>query len=387
MSIASQSPIFTVGLDVHKDSVTAAVFQDRDPEPLRVDRLPYDLKKIRRYFQRLQADGSVRACYEASGAGYVLQRTLTEWGVTCDLAAPSLIPRRAGDHRKTDRRDAIKLARDYRDDRLVLIHIPTEADEEVRDLVRCRETFQREIVKSRHYILKFMRRRGFVYREGTHWTQRHLNWIRQVLSPTEPASLTAYDRAALGEYLALLEFKLQRRDALDHQIEELALTPRYKPVVDRVGCFRGFKTHAAMVLATELGDVRRFESPRQLMAYVGLVPREHTSGDRQRLGGITKAGNTRVRHILIQAAWHYRNRPKVGIALRRRQQGQDPTVIAHAWKCQHRLYTLYHRLAARKPNQVAATAVAREMVGFLWAVLKDIDVTQLQRDQEAAHAA
>lgn len=387
MSISSQAPIFTVGLDVHKDSVTAAVFQDRDPEPLRVDRLPYDLKKIRRFFQRLQAEGSVCACYEASGAGYVLQRTLTEWGVVCDLAAPSLIPRRAGDHHKTDRRDAIKLARDYRDDRLVLIHIPTEADEEVRDLVRCRETFQREIVKSRHYILKFMRRRGFVYREGTHWTQRHLNWIRQVLSPTEPASLTPYDRTVLGEYLALLEFKLQRRDELDRQIEKLALTPRYKPVVDRLGCFRGFKTHAAMVIATELGDLRRFESPRQLMAYVGLVPGEHSSGDRRRLGSITKAGNTRVRHILIQAAWHYRNRPKVGIALRRRQQGQDPSVIAHAWKCQHRLYTLYHRLAARKPNQVAATAVAREMVGFLWAVLKDIDITQLQRDQEAAHAA
>jgi len=387
MSISSQAPIFTVGLDVHKDSVTAAVFRDRDPEPLRVDRLPYDLKKIRRYFQRLQADGSVRACYEASGAGYVLQRTLTEWGVVCDLAAPSLIPRRAGDHRKTDRRDAIKLARDYRDDRLVLIHIPTEADEEVRDLVRCRETFQREIVKSRHYILKFMRRRGLVYREGTHWTQRHLNWIRQVLAPSEPASLSEHDRIVLGEYLALLEYKLQRRDDLDRQIEELALTPRYKPVVERLGCFRGFKTHAAMVIATELGDVRRFESPRQLMAYVGLVPREHTSGDRQRLGGITKAGNTRVRHILIQAAWHYRNQPKVGIALRRRQQGQDSAVIAHAWKCQHRLYRLYHRLAARKPNQVAATAVAREMVGFLWAVLKDLDVSQLQREQEAAHAA
>ena len=129
-----------VGLDVHKESVTAAVFRDRDAEPMRVDRLPYDLKKIRRYFQRLQAEGTVRACYEASGAGYVLQRSLAEWGVAGELAAPSLIPRRAGEHRKTDRRDAIKIARDFRDDRLVLIHIPTEEDERVRDLVRCRGT-------------------------------------------------------------------------------------------------------------------------------------------------------------------------------------------------------------------------------------------------------
>ena len=172
------TPNFYVGLDVHKDTVTIAVFRNRDPEPMRVDRLPNEHKRLRRYFQRLEAEGPVRACYEASGAGYVLQRALIEWGIECELAAPSLIPRRPGEHRKTDRRDAIKIGRDFRDDRLVLIHIPTEADERVRDLVRCRETFQREIVKSRHYILKFLRRRGFIYRDGTHWTQRHMNWIR-----------------------------------------------------------------------------------------------------------------------------------------------------------------------------------------------------------------
>ncbi len=372
---------FWVGLDVHKDSITAAVFRNRDPEPLRVDRLPYDLRKIRRYFQRLQAEGNVRACYEASGAGYVLQRSLAEWDVECHLAAPSLIPRRAGEHRKTDRRDAIKIARDFRDDRLVLIQIPTEDDERVRDLVRCRETFQREIVKSRHYILKFMRRRGFIYREGDHWTLRHMNWVRQVLAP---GTLADEDHVVLSEYLALLEYKLQRRDELDPRIEALALTPRYKPLVDRICCFRGFKTHAAMVLATELGDVRRFESPRQLMAYVGLVPSEHSSGDRRRLGAITKAGNARVRHILIQSAWHSRKRPAVGAPLRRRQRGQDPDVIRHAWKCQHRLYTLFHRLAVKKPRQVAATAVAREMVGFLWAVMRDVDVSRLQEVNAAA---
>jgi len=269
----------------------------------------------------------------------------------------------------------------------VLIHVPTETDERVRDLVRCRETFQREILKSRHYILKFLRRRGFIYREGTHWTTRHMNWIRQVL---QPETLADDDRTVLAEYFALLEYKLQRRDDLDRRIEELALTPRYKPVVDRIACFRGFKAHAAMVLATELGDVRRFDSPRKLMAYLGLVPGEHSSGERRRLGAITKAGNSRVRHVLIQAAWCYRRRPTVGAALKRRQERQDPAVIAHAWKCQHRLYKLFHRLASRKPNQVAATAVARELVGFLWAVIKDIDFAELSHDPstpEDAHAA
>jgi transposase len=370
--------MFSVGLDVHKDSVTIAVFRNREPEPMRVDRLPNDHKKLRRYFERLAAEGSARACYEASGAGYVLQRALADWGVPCELAAPSLIPTRPGEHRKTDRRDAIKIARDFRDDRLVLIHIPTEDDERVRDLVRCRETFQREIVKSRHYILKFLRRRGFVYREGTHWTTRHLNWIRQVL---QPDVLAEEDRVVLAEYFALLEYKLQRRDELDRRIEALALTPRYKPVVDRIACFRGFKTQAAMVLATELGDVRRFQSPRQLMAYLGLVPGEHSSGDRRRLGAITKAGNARVRHVLIQAAWHYRRRPAVGAALRRRQEGQDPSVLAHAWKCQHRLYKVFHRLAAKKPKQLAATALAREMVGFLWATLNELDIAALQHSE------
>ena len=233
----------------------------------------------------------VQACYEASGAGYVLQRSLHEWDVECHLAAPSLIARRAGEHRKTDRRDAIKIARDFRDNRLVLMHVPTEQDERVRDLVRCRECFQREIVKSRHYILKFMRRRGLVSRDGENWTVRHLNWIRQILVP---GTLADEDLVVLSEYLALLEYKLQRRDELDQRIGALALTPRYKPVVDRICCFRGFKTQAAMVIATELGDLRRFDNPRQLMAYVGLVPSEHSSGDRRRMGAITKAGNARV---------------------------------------------------------------------------------------------
>ena len=201
-----------------------------------------------------------------------------------------------------------------------------------------------------------------------------------------PVKLPEEDRVVLGEYLALLEYKLQRRDDLDRRIEALALTTRYETVVDRIGCFRGFKTQAAMVLAIELGDLRRFESPRQLMAYVDLVPSEHSSGNRRRFGAITKAGNARLRHVLIQAAWHYRKRPAVGPSLRRRQSGQDPAVIAHAWKCQHRLYKLFHRLAAKKPKQVAATAVAREMVGFLWAVLHDLEISELAT-QEVTCAA
>jgi len=357
-----------LGLDVHKDSVTIAVFVHHASEPERVDRLPNDLPKLRRYFQRLASRGTLNACYEASGAGYVLQRHMTAWGYRCELAAPSLIPTRPGEHRKHDKRDAIQLGRLYRAGELTLIHIPTEAEEQVRDLVRCRETFQREILKSRHYILKFLRRRGFVFRGGTNWTHRHFVWIRQLL---QPGVLSAEDRLVLSEYLALLEYKIARRDELDRQVESYALRPLYKPLVDRLRCFRGLDTHGAMVLATEVVDFRRFDNPRKLMAYFGLVPSEHSSGDRRRQGAITKAGNARCRHVLVQAAWSYRHRPNQSVALTRRQTGQDPAVITHAWKAQHRLHKLFHRVHQRRPHQVAVVAAARELVGFLWAVLQD----------------
>jgi transposase len=242
------TPILYLGLDVHKDSVTVAVFAAGDREPRLLEKLPYDLRRIRRLLQRLSKNGEqIRACCEASGAGYVLQRQLTAWGYHCDLCAPSLIPTRPGERRKHDKRDASQLGKHYRDGNLVLIRIPDEAQERVRDLVRCRETFQREILKSRHYILKFLRRRGFVYRDGTNWSQKHFEWIRHLLAQDQ---VEAEDQVVLSEYLALLEYKLDRREELDRRIEELALTPAYKPVVDRLRCFRGIETHSAMVLAT-----------------------------------------------------------------------------------------------------------------------------------------
>ncbi len=362
--------ILYVGLDVHKDSITAAVFGPAGNEPLRLEKLPNDTHRIRRFFERLAKDGAqIRSCYEASAAGYVLHRLLTSWGIHCEVIAPSLIPTCAGEKRKHDKRDAIQLGRLYRAGELVAVRIPSEAEERVRDLVRCRETFQKEILQSRHYILKFLRRRGFIYREGSHWTQRHFEWLRNLLHRNE---LAAEDHLVFSEYMSLLEYKLSRREELDRQIEEIALRPFYKPVVDRLKCFRGIETHAAVVLATEIGDWRRFESPRQLMAYLGLVPSEDSSGDRRRQGRITKSGNSHCRHVLVQAAWSYRRPPTRSAPLKRRQQGQDVQVIAHAWKAQQRLYKLFHGIASRKAPQIAAVAVARELVGFLWAVLQEV---------------
>ncbi|MHB1068390.1 MAG: IS110 family RNA-guided transposase [Gemmatimonadaceae bacterium] len=366
----SSATTIYLGLDVHKESVTIAVLPSGALAPTRVDTLPNDLAKRRRFCERQAGAGTVRACYEASGAGYVIQRAMTAWGVHCDVIAPSLIPTKPGQQRKHDSYDAVQLARLYRAGELTVVRIPTEAEERVRDVVRCRETLQREVLRSRHYILKFLARRGFVYREGTPWRQAHYNWLRRLAAESSP--LAAEDRQVFGEYLGLLEYKLSRRDALDEQIEALAFTPALATAVATLQCFRGIQQRAAMVLATEISDWQRFGSPRQLMAYLGLVPREHSSGDRERRGSITKAGNTHCRHVLVQAAWAYRFQPKIGVALKARQRGQSPVVIAHAWKAQHRLHTFYQRLAFRRRPQIAVVAVARELVGFLWAVMRDV---------------
>ena len=369
-----------VGMDVHKDSVMIAVLPEGAPEPTLVKRLSHDPRRLRRMLDRLGREHEVHACYEASGAGYVLERKIRSWGHACEIVAPSLIPRRPGERRKHDRKDAEELARLYRAGELVAIRVPTEREERVRDLVRCRETFQRQSLQSRHHILKFLARRGLVYREGQNWTVKHFAWLRAI---QRDEVLETEDQVVFGEYLAMLEYKLDRRDELDRRIEALALEPSYKEAVGRLCCLKGISTHAAMVLATEIGDFRRFERPGQLMAYVGLVPSEHSSGGTRRQGSITKAGNSRVRHVLVQAAWTYRFPPRRGVVLKRRQEGQPPDAVAHSWKAQHRLHKVFHRLAGRKTSQIAAVAVARELAGFVWALMQESAV-EIEAGRRAA---
>jgi transposase len=361
-------------MDVHKDSITIAVLPGVAKTATRLERLPNDLPKLKRWLDRVARDGEVRACYEASGAGYVLHRAMQAWGYACEVIAPSLIPKRPGVQRKHDKRDATDLARFYRAGELTAVRIPSEADERVRDVVRCRETFQREILKSRHYILKFLARRGFVFREGTNWCTPHLKWLQHLTTDGSPLAL--HDRLVFREYHALLMYKLQRRDELDRQIETLAVLPALAPMVSRLQCFRGISLHSAMVLATEIVDWRRFERPAQLACYLGLISREDSSGDRTRLGSITKAGNCHCRHVLVQAAWSYRHRPQTSVDLTRRQRGQPPAVITHAWKAQQRLHQRFQYLVERKRPQIAVVAVARELVGFLWAVMQDVALAE-----------
>ena len=373
----SARSIIYVGMDVHKDSITVAVLPRGAKLPSRVDRIPNEQSKLRRYLERLADDASVelRACYEASGAGYVIQRWLQSWGHACDVIAPSLIPKKPGVQRKYDKRDAADLARLYRSGELTPIRIPSEAEERVRDVVRCRETIQREVVRSRHYILKFLTRRGLYFRDGAHWKTPHLRWLQSLTAEGSP--LQPEDRLVFCEYWSLLQYKLSRRDELDRKIEEFALLPHLAPAVGRLQCFRGLSLLGSMILATEIGDWRRFERPSQLAAYLGLIPKEDSSGNREHKGSITKAGNAHCRRILVEAAWHYHHRPNLSDAIRRRQVGQPAQVVAHAWKAQQRLHKRFNHLNYRKRRpQIAVVGVARELVGFLWAVMQDVQLPQ-----------
>lgn len=354
---------FWVGIDLHQESVTIAVLRDGAQECESLDTLSSDLTKLRRYFTKLRTRGEVRACYEASGCGYVLQRALTSLGVHCEVIAPSLIPVRSGDRRKTDRRDAVKLARYYRSGELVPIRVPDAAQERVRALVRCRETLTREILRSRHYVLKLLQARGVRYGQGQHWTRAHWRWLREVRLEDE-------DQTTLATYVALLDFKIEQRGLLDARIAAIAQEPAYREPVAVLRCLRGIDTLSAMTIVTEIGDVRRFASPRQLMGYLGLTVSEYSSGESERRGGITKAGNSRCRRVLVEASWHYRHPPAMSAALRERQAGQPPDVVAHAWRAQRRLHGRFVRLSVRMPQPRVVVAIARELVGFVWALLR-----------------
>ena len=359
----AQSTLF-VGMDVHQDSVTVSLLPEEAGGPEDTRTLPHDLAKIRKYFGRLSKRGPVRACYEASGCGYVLQRALARQGIACEVIAPSLIPQRAGDRRKTDRRDAVKLARLYRAGELTPIRIPDEAQEQVRSLVRCRETLTREILKSRHYIMKFLLTRGLAYRAGRNWTQAHWAWLRKL-------KLDGPDATTLRTYLELLEYKLVQRETLDKEIEEIAFSGAYRKPVGRLRCLRGVDTLTAMTLVCEIGDVRRFASPRQLMGYLGLTVSEMSSGGVERRGGITKAGNARARRVLVEAAWHYRYPARRSRTLDKRQEGQPPSIVSYSWRAQKRLHKRFHSLVYRMAPSKAVVAIARELVGFVWALLHD----------------
>jgi transposase len=355
-----------VGLDAHQETIHAAVllpFVEKAVE----DQFANTPEAIRRWARRLlqRASGPVVCCYEAGPLGYGLMRELEALGLQCTVVAPSLIPVKPGDRIKTDRRDARKLAELLRAGLLTQVHAPTAEQEAVRDLSRAREAVKRDQIRMRHRLSKFLLRRGVRWTLGRKaWTRAHIEWLRG--RRLEYAA----DQAILDDQLLGLEQTESRLSALDAKLATIAGEAPYREPVGWLRCFRGIDTATALALVAELHDWRRFASPRALMSYLGLVPSESSSGGQERRGAITRAGNVRLRRLLVETAWHYRHRPSVSFRLRERRVGQPARVIAIADRAQHRLHTRYLRLQARgKHHNKIIVAVGRELVGFLWATM------------------
>lgn len=358
------SSITHVGLDVHKRTIAIALL-NADTGELTEWQISHDPTSVRRLIRKLGERAPVACAYEAGPTGYALQRQLEAAGISCLVAAPSLIPLRQGDRIKTDHRDARKLAELLRASLLTPVHPPTEDEEAVRDLCRCREDAQQDLVRARHRLGKFLLRRGLAFRDGWNWSQQHRYWLH-ALRFERPA-----DQVVFEDYILAVEQQEARVAALDEQLAAVAEAEPYRTPVAHLRCFRGIDTVTALSLVAELHDVRRFSSAPQLMAYLGLVPSEHSSGGHRRQGAITRAGNTHVRRLLVETAWHYRHKPAVGVRLAKRRRGQPPAVIARADRAQQRLCTQYRRMAAKgKHHNTIVVAIARMLVGYLWETLR-----------------
>jgi transposase len=353
-----------IAFDLHAASVVAAVLLPGHRTPV-LQALPPDLPTIGRMVARVGRQHAVRCCYEAGPCGFELQRFLAQRHVPCDVIAPALIPRRPGARIKTDRRDAGQLAVLYRAEALTAIHIPSEQEEAVRDLLRCREDIRVDLLRARHRLSKFLVRHGRRFTETKRaWSPRHAAWLRR-----QTWALPALDQTHQA-YLRAVDEVQARLRSLETELRTLLMVEPLRSRVQRLRCFRGIDDLTALTIAAELGDARRFPSAPRTMAFVGLVPSEHSSGPKQTRGPITKTGNAHVRRVLVEAAWHYRHRPFVGAGLKRRQRGAPSTAIQCAWSAQHRLHHRYRQLANRgKPKQHVVTAVARELTGFVWAAL------------------
>ena len=356
--------LFHVGMDVHSTSVHAVVLAGDQAQPEWEQTLPYDFAKLRKPFQRLLRRGPVIAAYEAGCMGFELARFLEELKVPCVVAAPGKLPQKPSDRIKTDRRDALKLARLLRSGELDAVRIPSRDDEAVRDYLRARGDLRTDLMATKHRLHRFLLRHGHLY-SGTLWTEAHRRWLGGVDLGSQMLTQT-FER-----YRASLVDQEERLRVMDDDIEEMAGKARYAPSVAKLRCLRGIEYLTALSLVCEVGDFKRFATAGHFMAFLGLVPREHSSGSRRLQGGITKTGNTHLRRLLVEAAWHYRFGSPPGKRLRERRVGQSPEVIAYANRAMARLHRKYMRLVMDKnrKSQVAVTAVARELAGFVWGLM------------------
>jgi len=358
-----------VGLDVHKERNEVAIAESTGDVRL-YGSISNDLHALEKLVVKLRADGVVlHFVYEAGPCGFVIYRRLQQLGEDCVVVAPSLIPKKSGDHVKTDRRDAVMLARLHRAGELTGIHVPDERDEALRDLVRARTDAVTDRRDNRHRLKAFLLRHGYKYSGQSSWTEAHLRYLRELVLAH------AAHKVVLEEYLLAITQATERIHRLEAHLATLAADWRMKPVVDALQGLRGVQLLTAVALVAELGDLTRFAHPRQLMAYLGLVPSESSSGGTRRQGSITKAGNSHARWFVVEAAQHYRLAPKVSKELAPRQAQLPARLKEISWNAQVRLHQKYWAMLLRgKRVQTVQVAVARELVGFIWATARQVKV-------------
>lgn len=361
MSDATESTLF-VGIDAHQDSLSVAVFPEGAERPERAQKIRNEPKVIRRHFSRLLERGAVRATYEAGCTGFVLHRQLTPMGIDCLVAAPSRIPVQPGERRKTDRLDAERLALFLRGGQLTRVSPPTPETEALRTLTRTRDRSRRDVVSAKHQVSKMLLNRGVMYGgKRLAWSQEHRTWLRRVKMPcAADQDMLEFKRECLNQR----ESELER---IDERIEIRATLPDVELQVRCLKAYRGVGTLIALNLVAEIGDVRRFPNKSAVASFFGLIPGEHSSGNKVKRGRITRTGSKHVRRLLVQSAQHYLTRRAESKSLREQRNAAPCSAREHARKTERRLTKRYRRLSATKHTNVAKAAIARELVGHLWA--------------------
>jgi transposase len=351
-------------MDVHADKIQVAVYRGNETTPFEEYASDTDTRSRGRLLKKLQSlPGEARCVYEAGPCGYEMHRYLTKNRIKCEVVAPALIPKKAGERVKTDRRDARKLGRLYRAGELTVIYVPAEEQEAVRDLIRSREAAVEDVRRKRHQLGKFLLRHGHRYRDGKQWTQGHQKWLKGIRFEI-PFLNTVFE-----EYMLTLEQAEDRLNRLTRAIEEIAVRPEQQKLVSALMLLRGIKIITAMTILFEIGDLRRFGKAKEFMSALGLVPSEYSSGSKVSRGSITKTGNSHIRRVLIESAWHYRHRPMAGSGIKARRAGKPLDLLSIAQKADIRLNRKFQRMISRgKLSTVAAVATARELAGFVWAI-------------------